>query len=127
MSQPGDDKRLELFMESPQKSQRVVDLLNMTAHFHRTGAPLGHGHSVNFGSPWLPGSACEYGLLSLPYLDGPKLEKAKVQGQDVRILWLIPITKSEVEYKKQHGLEALEQALERANFNHLDPARRAVV
>src|SRR5262245_20852986 len=98
MSQPEDERRIELFIESPLSSQRVVDLLNMTAHFHRTGERLGLGHTVKFGSPWLPDSACDYGLLSLPYLDGPALEKASASGFDVRILWLIPITKAELEY-----------------------------
>ncbi len=127
MSQPEDEHRLEIFIESPLQSQRVVDLLNMTAHFHRTGERLGLGHTVNFGSPWLPESRCEYGLLSLPYLDGPPLEKGTAQGHDVRILWLVPITKSEVEYKKQHGLDALEEAFERTGFNYLDAARPSVV
>src|SRR5262249_15620552 len=66
MSQPEDDRRLELFIESPVKSQRVVELLNMTAHFHRSSERLGLGHTVNFGSPWLPSSKCDHGLLSLP-------------------------------------------------------------
>lgn len=46
----------------------------MTAHFHRTGSALGLGHTVNFGRPWLPGSSCTHGLVSLPYLFGPELE-----------------------------------------------------
>ena len=127
MSQPEDDRRLEVFIESPLQSHRVVDLLNLTAHFHRTGERLGLGHTVNFGSPWIPESKCVYGLLSLPYLDGPSLEKASALGNDIRILWLIPITKAELEYKKQHGLDALEEAFERANFNYLEAGRPSVV
>jgi hypothetical protein len=127
MSQPDDDQRLEILIESPLKSQRVVELLNMTAHFHRTGESLGLGHTVNFGSPWLPGSKCDYGLLSLPYLDGPSLERATAVGREVRVLWLIPITKAELEFKKERGVEALEEAFERMNFNYLDPARPSVV
>jgi hypothetical protein len=127
MSQPTDQSHLELFMESPQESQRIVELLNMTAHYHRTGQRLGLAHSVNFGSPWLPDSKCEFGVVCLPYLDGPPLENAHILGTEVRILWLLPITKAELEYKKQHGLGALEEAFEKADFNYMDAARPSVV
>ena len=55
--------------------------------------------------PWLPDSNCDHGLISLPFLDGPALENASILGQSVRILWLIPITRAEREYKVQHGVE----------------------
>lgn len=126
MSQPEDEAGLEIFLLSPVQSPLHVETLSAIAHYHRTGKPLDLGHTVNFGRPWLPGSRCEYGLLSLPYLEGPKLEYARIAGRDVRFLWLIPITKSEVELKKKHGLEALEARFDEAQFNYLDPNRPAV-
>lgn len=65
-----------------------------------TGNTLGLGHTVNFGDPWYIGSKCEYGLISLLYLDGPNLEWLRADSKDVRFLWLISITKDEVQYKK---------------------------
>jgi hypothetical protein len=127
MSQPEDERRIELYIESPVESQQIVELLNMTAHYHRTEKPLWLGHTVNFGKPWLPGSECDHGLISLPYLEGPRLENATVQGADVRVLWLIPITKDERDFKKTRGLEALEQLFEKRNFNYVNPARPSVV
>lgn len=45
----------------------------------------------------------------------------------VRFLWLVPITERERAFKKTHGTEALEQRLEAAQFNYLDPERNSVV
>jgi hypothetical protein len=127
MSQPDDQTRLELHLHSPVEDDAHVELLTVIAHYHRTGKPLGLGHTVNLGRPWLPGSQATYGLISLPYLDGPDLEVMRVEGKEVRCLWLIPITMSEVEFKKAQGFEALEERFEAAGLDYLDPKRGSVV
>src|SRR5438034_4461732 len=80
MSQEHDEARLELHLFSPVEAAEHVELLTAIAHYHRTGAMLGVGHTVNFGRPWLPGSLCTHGLISLPYLDGPELEVLKLNS-----------------------------------------------
>ena len=51
-----------------------------------------------------------------------------IDGQLVAsFYWLIPISESEVEYKKAHGVEALEIKFDEAKFNYLDPNRASVV
>lgn len=128
MSQPADRQRLEIHLLSrPNEKGNVdlVELLTAAAHYHRTGSPLGLGHSVNFGRPWVPGSACDHGILSLPFLDGPKLEW--LDNPEVRFLWLLPATRAEVAFKKAHGLEALERRFEEAQFDYHDPFRASVV
>jgi hypothetical protein len=127
MSQPGDARPLETHLFAPHDSESLVELLTVVAHYHRTGAPLGLGHTVNFGRPWLDDSHCEYGLLSLPYLDGPPLEWLELGDVRIQFLWLIPITRQERDYKKQHGLEKLEELFERQHFDYLDPKRPSVV
>ena len=128
MSQPDDSERLELHMFSPYESDDVVEALTAVAHYHRTGHKLGLGHTVNFGRPWISDSQCDRGFVSLPYLDGPKLEKLMSDGRLVAsFYWLIPITKSEIEYKKAHGVESLENRFDEAGFNYLDPNRASVV
>jgi len=88
---------------------------------------LGLGHSVNFGKPWIGKSSCEYGLLSLPYLDGPELEHMSLSsGMVVDFLWLIPVTKPEIDFKKTRGLEALEKRFEECQLNYLDANRVSV-
>jgi len=106
-----------------------TELLTAVAHYHRTGAKLGLGHTVNFGRPWLPDSLCTFGLISLPYIDGPKLEWLPLDSADhcARLLWLVPITEAEVAFKKAHGVEALEERLEAAHFDYIDPQRASVV
>lgn len=126
MAQPEDAFPLELHLVSPYQDGGLVELLYATVHYHCTGARLGLGHSINFGRPWLAGSACDRGLVSLPYLDGPKLEICHAQDRDVRCLWLIPITAAEAQLKQSLGLETLEQRFEQSGFNYLDPHRSSV-
>ena len=128
MSEPADEFRLELHLFSPVQAQELVELLTVVAHFHRTGSRLALGHTVNFGRPWLPGSTCEYGLISLPYLDGPELENLRTRdgGRDVHFLWLIPITQAERDFKKANGLEALEERFDDPPLDYLNPTRPSV-
>jgi len=44
-----------------------------------------------------------------------------------RILWLLPITETERDFKAQHGLEALEQRFDDASRQYSDPQRASVV
>lgn len=129
MSQPNDRLPVELHMFAPGASELHVELLTAVAHYHRTGRNIGLGDSVNFGRSWLPGSECGFGLVSLPYLDGPRIENLAISDLDVvtKCYWLVPITQKEVEFKKQAGVEALECQLEESHFNYLDPARKSVI
>jgi hypothetical protein len=113
-------------MFASDRCDELAELLVATSHYHRTGAKLGLGDTVNFGRAWLPGSLCDHGLLSLPYLDGPTLEWLRVDGDQTRFLWLIPITKEEVEFSRKNGLEALEARFQKLRFNYLDPKRQSV-
>jgi hypothetical protein len=118
---------LELHLFAPGRNRSLVEILAAAAHYHRTASPLGLGHTVNFGRPWWPESVCDHGLISLPYLDGPRLEWLQTPRGMVRFLWLIPITLAEVRFMKQRGLEALERRFEIGTFNYVDPKRKSVV
>jgi len=125
MSQQNDAPALELHLFSPMRTESHIELLTVIAHYHLTGEYLDVGHTVNFGRPWLPESRCDHGLISLPYLDGPKLEWLDWAGNKIRFLWLVPISAAEVEYKKLHGLEALEARFEECRFDYLNPLRKS--
>lgn len=127
MSSPSVTPAVELHLFSAAQDDSQVELLTVIAHYHRTGSRLNVDHTVNFGRPWVSGSSCEFGLLSLPYLDGPQLENLETGDLAVRFLWLIPITLQEREYKKTNGIEALEERMEKAQFNYLDPRRKSTV
>jgi Suppressor of fused protein (SUFU) len=127
MSQLEDAERIELHMLAPHDTSHahIVELLTVVAHYHRTGQRVGLGDSVNFGRPWLPSATCSYGLVSLPYLDGPKLEWS--ENPRTRFLWLVPITERERAFKKEHGVEALEATFEARGLDHLDVTRDSLV
>lgn len=126
MSRPEDEKPIELHIFSPVQTGEVVEILYAAAHYHRTGARIGLGHTVNFGKPWIDDSNCEYGLISLPYLDGQKLEKLSADNRIISFYWLIPITGIERDFKIKHGLGKLEELFEKVNFNYLDIQRESV-
>jgi hypothetical protein len=129
MSQPNNEIRTELHLFSQIKADEHVEVLTAIAHYQRSGNSIGLGDTVNFGRPWVIGSKCDYGLISLPYLDGPSLEVLDMPeiNTSVRCLWLVPITKAELDYKKRYGVEALEHKLEESQFNYLDAERQSVV
>ena len=85
------------------------------------------GHTVPLGEPWLPGSSLDHLLVSQPYPHGPEFEMCRWEGGHARILWLLPITESERDFKGEHGLEALEQRFDDARLRYWDPGRPAVV
>jgi Suppressor of fused protein (SUFU) len=120
------DFGLELVLTTPVATPRAVELLAMNVYYHRGGV-LGLGHTVPIGEPWLPGSACDHCLISLPYPYGPELEVCHVGDRHVQFLWLLPITKAERDFKAAHGLEELEQRFEAAGLRYWDPARASVV
>lgn len=129
MSALRESKRLELYLLSPSKTSNHVELLTAIAHYHGTGTALHAGDSVNFGRGWFEGSPCAFGLISLPYLDGPTLQclKKEPDGVEIQCLWLLPISEAEREFKKMRGVDALEARFEAAQFNYLDPHRPRVI
>ena len=127
MSSLDDLKPVELHIFSPQQDHGLLEILTAVSYYHMTEAKLDLHHTVNFGVPWKGGSECSYGLISLPYLDGPGLELLKLsKSLTAHFYWLIPITKEEVDYKKEHGIEALERLFDNPSFNYLDPYRKSV-
>jgi hypothetical protein len=76
---------------------------------------------------WQDESPCSYGFISLPYLDGEALELFEYEGKYLRNLWLIPITKSERQYKIEYGWEALEEKFEESELDYTNPHRASCV
>jgi hypothetical protein len=127
MSQPGDTERIEIHMFSMVKDHTILELLSALAYYHRSANKVGLNHTVNFGRPWQDNSLCTHGYISLPYLDGSKLEKFESKDGLVNFYWLIPVTEKEVEYKKEFGADALEIKFETPGFNYVYPARSSTV
>ena len=101
-----------------------------SAAYYHAGPPedrLGLGHTVPMGEPLAEGSECDHVLVSLPYPYGPKLRELRVGRRTRPLLWLLPITRAEREYKKANGLEALEVLFDQESFEHWNPHRPSVV
>lgn len=117
---------LEFVMTSRQRQTAVIDLLAMVAFYH-ADHHLDHWHTMPIGEPWLPGSACDHLLVSLPYMHGPDLEECTLPDGHARLLWLLPITPAEKAFRQQHDTEALEQRFDDAAIDPADPLRASVV
>jgi hypothetical protein len=130
MSRSSTGNPVELNLRSWKRHADNVFILTIVAHYHLTGESLDAGHSVNFGKVWIGGGECTHGLVSLPYLDGPTYEKPlMVELSGMRCLWLVPITRAELDFKKENGMEALECEFERHRdrFLYMDNRRKSVV
>ncbi|MFI6009188.1 suppressor of fused domain protein [Streptomyces sp. NPDC051243] len=121
-----DGHGLEFVMTAPVRDQRFIDLMAMIAYYHCGGHRLDVEHSMPIGEPWIPGSTCDHLLISLPYLHGPGLEQCPLPGGDTRILWTLPVTTAEIEFRRRHGHEALEQLFDEAGIIPTDPFRASV-
>lgn len=124
MSLDVEESLIELHLFSAKQDFTLVELLTVAASFHRNKPHLGLHHTVNFGRPWQDNSPCEYGFISLPYLDGEELEVFDFDNGHLHNLWLIPITESERAYKIEHGWDALEERFEANGFDYTNPQRK---
>ncbi len=127
MANSSNKKPVELHIFSNERDEFMVELLTVVAHFHKFGKKLDLWHTVNFGRSWKPKSLCLYGLISLPYLDGPNLEILNIENKTIHFYWLIPITKEEVVFKKEFGIDSLEDIFENENFDYTNPYRKSVI
>ncbi|MFB6897348.1 MULTISPECIES: suppressor of fused domain protein [Streptomyces] len=122
----GDGQGIEFVLTAPVRDERFAELLRATAAYH-DAHHLDVEHSLPIGEPWLPGSACDHLLISLPYLHGPELEHCPVPGGHARVLWALPVTAAEMDYRREHGNEALERLFDEHAILPNDPKRPSVV
>lgn len=120
--------RLEFFILSPEETPRHVETLAMVANFHADPRyRLQEGSIIKIGRSWMEGSQATYLLVTLPYTLGPDFEKCQVGSFGVRFLWLVPITESEARFARHHGRMLLEDRLEEADIDAMDPLRPSTV
>lgn len=127
MSRARSGSWIEVHMLTTATDILSIDSLAAITHYHATACPLGMGHTVNLGRPWLTGSGCSYGLLSRPYHTGPDLEWQGDGAGAIRHLWLLPITESERNFKAANGLEALEKLFDEKQVEFMNPTRESAV
>jgi hypothetical protein len=127
MSTDTPEALIELHILSNKEDATLIELLTVAASFHRNDATLGLHHTVNFGRPWQDNSACSFGFISLPYMDGEALELFDFDGGHLHNLWLLPITERERDYKVENGWDALEQRFEDGGLDYINPERTSCV
>jgi len=121
-----EEHPLEFVVLAPHPGESLIELVTMTTYYHHTHG-LGHGHTVPIGRPWIPGADCDHLLISRPYPLGPELEICDVADGHFHVVWLLPITESEKNYKIENGLEELEQRFEEKRVEYWRGHRNSVV
>ena len=125
-----EEHGLEFCLIAPERDHRHALIVAMNAYYHANpdeSFRLDVGHTVPLGEPWVPGSSLDHLLVSQPYPYGPDFEMCHWEQGHARILWLLPITESERDFKGEHGLEALEQRFDDTGLRYWDAGRSAVV
>lgn len=70
---------------------------------------------------------CDHLLISLPYPFGPELQVCHIGERHVDILWLLPITEAERDFKAARGHEELEQRFEAAGLRYWEIDRSSAL
>jgi hypothetical protein len=126
MSASNELNPIELHIFSFKRDASIIELLTAVAYYHKNTSRIGLNNFVNFGRPWQNQSICEFGFISLPYLDGPDLESMDFNGREIKFYWLIPVTLREKDFAIKNGIEALEEKFE-SGLDYLDPLRNSMV
>lgn len=81
--------------------------------------------TVSLGRALLPGSSVRGIFLSMPPFDLNEVTFS-IQGRRIDLVWVVPVTQSEMDLFASRGAEALERALEDAEADVADLFRQAV-
>lgn len=76
---------------------------------------------------YYPKAAMKHVMFYYPYLWHNRLASLKVLNYPVKVMLGIPISQSELDYKRQYGLPALEDIFDRAGINIFDINRKSVI
>lgn len=123
MSNDKDKNPIELCMFSVAENTRIAQMLCEATIMHNTKSKLELATGLEFDEPWFEGSKCNCGVISPPYIVDPDFE----QCDNINCLWFIPITKEELDFKNEFGLESLEQSFADAEFNFLHYFRESTI
>lgn len=127
-------RRAEICLYVDLPGPTFVKLLRSLARMpFEHGSWLSHGHTLPNGSPpkpLFPGSALDT-LLVLDTIVAPERhlrEQIQLDGDPLNVLWALPITGAECEWKLQHGLPSLLDRFNGAQLSFvLDPQRASAV
>jgi hypothetical protein len=116
MTVPADTdapRRAELVFYSLEPKEDYLNFLRWLAHYpHSYNTWLGFGHSIANGAPAQPiaGSSLLTHFLFIPTMIPPDARMASqlyIQGERVQLLWVVPISTAEANFKQRQGAATL--------------------
>ncbi|HKC50943.1 MAG TPA: suppressor of fused domain protein [Myxococcota bacterium] len=123
-----DGYGLEFVLCAAAAEALAAKLVAMVANLHADPRyPLSLGQVVEIGHPWLPGASADHLIVALPGIFDPELEWLSDRAHTIRFIWLVPITRGEAGFAKQHGLDALQSRLGAAQADLTSVTRPSVV
>jgi len=128
-AEPMDDGfGLEFALLAPAAEPLAAKLVAMVANLHADPRyPLSLGQVLEIGHPWLPGASADHLIVALPSTFGPEFEWLSDRERTVRFIWLLPITKSEADFARRRGLDALQEKLGAAQIDVAARVRASAV
>lgn len=117
----------EFAVLSPIAYPRHVETVTMVADWQASGHKAHVGSLLNIGWPWMEGSEAHQLLVSDLYAYPPEFGTFQDAGQEISILWLVPVYANEAAYARRRGQESLEDRFESKDVNLLDPRRGSVL
>ncbi len=122
----GYELEFVLLTEAPEKL--AIKLLAMVANLHADERyPMSLGQTLEVGHGWLPGASADHLLVALPTAFDPELEWLSDRTRNVRFIWLVPVTRAEAEFAREHGPIALQERLGAAGADVAALVRDSVI
>jgi len=123
-----DHHALEFFLLSPRPTAYHVETLaELTLQCADADPKPGLGAVIDTGRPWIEDGVADHFFVTLPYPFGPEFEDVLLDDLHVRILWLLPITKTEADFLRREGIDAFEELAESSGVEFADPRRPSLV
>jgi hypothetical protein len=130
----GVPRRVELIFDCHEPREEYISTLRWLAHFpHNANSWLGYGHTMPNGNPPAPfwGSEAMDTVLFMPpiVMKDQTLPTELILGSDpVHLLWVVPLTTAECNFKLKNGFDAIVGLLQQHRHPYVfDPARKSYV
>jgi hypothetical protein len=127
-------RRAELIFYCSEPREEYISTLRWVAHFpHDSRSWLGHGHTLPNGNPPSPlwGSAELDTLFFLPPIvmkDQTLPEELILGGEPVHLLWVVPLTTAECNFKLTQGFDSMLDLFQQNRHPYVfDPHRKSYV
>jgi Suppressor of fused protein (SUFU) len=103
-------------------------LFDMAGYPFRQNRPFGRYHSFSYDGPLASHTLSQHFFFLPPLFEGEEIDSMRIDGQQVGMLWAVPITDRELAYKDKCGATALMELFRSARPSPAaDEARASLV